>query len=198
MRSKLLLVLTLAFPFFFAANTFASNLINNGGFETGDFNGWTTGGFFVDTMVVSGPFYAYSGAAEGTFYAVLGPDNVDATLSQTFADTRGGSYVFSFYFAAADDPLSEILAAWDGTILYDVVNPTTGGTWDLLSFNVTGTGSDTIQFTFRDDPGYMALDGVSVVPAGNSSTPEPGSFVLLATGIAALGGTLRRKSRAIR
>lgn len=59
------------------------------------------------------------------------------------------------------------------------------------SYQVTGTGSDTIEFAARDDPAWIAVDNVSVTPA--TTTPEPSSLMLMGTGILALGGTIRRK-----
>jgi hypothetical protein len=195
MRPKtLLVVVALAIAVMVSApKTFAQNLLANGSFETGDFTGWTTGGTFEDTEVVSGAFYQYTGAQDGSFYAVLGPVGSDATLSQTFSDTVGGHYTFSFWMNSVGDNPSDFSASWDGTQLLALTNPTTGGTWTQFSYNVTGTGSDTVQFAFRDDPGYIALDNVSVSAAGGGSAPEPSSIMLFGTGVVALGGVIRRK-----
>jgi hypothetical protein len=56
---------------------------------------------------------------------------------------------------------------------------------------VTGTGSDTLTFAFRDDPGWMALDNVAVT----QNAPEPSSLLLLGTGVLGLAGMVRRKFR---
>jgi hypothetical protein len=188
MRPKtLLVVVALAVALIFSApKTFAQNLVANGSFETGDFTGWTSGGNFEDTFVETGAFYQYSGAEDGLYYAALGPVGSDGTLSQTITDVAGGHYSFSFWFAAVGDNPSDFSASWDGTQLLSLTNPTTGGVWTQYSYNVTGTGSDTLQFAFRDDPGYMALDNVVVSSSGGGSTPEPSSILLL-------GGMARRK-----
>ncbi len=196
MRPKcLLVVVALAVAFTVnAPKTFAQNLVSNGSFETGDFTGWTTGGNFEDTFVVSGAFGAYSGAQDGNFYAVLGPVGSDGTLSQTLSDTAGAHYTFSFWFASVGDNPSDFSASWDGTQLLSLTNPDTGSSYTEYSYSVTGTGSDTIQFAFRDDPGYMALDNVSVTAnTGTGTTPEPSSFILMGSGILALGGMIRRR-----
>ncbi len=142
MRPKILvLVVALAVVFSVGVpKAFATNLITNGGFETGDFTGWTTGGNFEDTEVVSGAFYAYTGAQEGNFYAVLGPVGSDATLSQTFSDTVGAHYTFSFWLNAVGDSPSDFSASWDGTQLLSLSDPNTGGAWTQYSYTATGTG----------------------------------------------------------
>lgn len=188
-----LVVLAFGAPAAFAG----TNLVNNGGFETGDFTGWTTGGNFEFTQVVSGPFYVYPGAQEGTFYATLGPtsaDGGDGTLSQTLSTVNGAQYTFSFWLAAVGDSPSDFSASWDGTTLYSATDPDTGGAWTQFSFNVTGTGSDTLSFSFDDDPAYIALDNVSVMQ-NTGTTPEPSSIMLLGSGVIALGGAIRRKMR---
>jgi hypothetical protein len=194
MRLKTLLVIVaLVVCVASAPATFAQNLITNGSFETGDFTGWTTGGNFEDTQVVSGAFYDYTAAQDGTFYATMGPVGSDGTISQTLADVAGAQYTVSFWFASVGDNPSDFSVSWDGTQLLSLTNPNTGSAWSQYTYNVTGTGSDTLTFAFRDDPAYMALDNVSVTENSGQSVPEPSSLLLLGTGVLGLGGMVRRK-----
>lgn len=194
MRTKTLLVIAVfALCVCLAAPaSYAQNLLTNGSFETGDFTGWTTGGNFEDTEVVSGAFYDYTGAEDGNFYAVLGPVGSDGTLSQTLSTVAGAQYNISFWFASVGDSPSDFSVSWDGTPLLSLSNPNTGANWTQYTYTATGTGSDTLSISFRDDPGYMALDNVSVTQQA-SSVPEPSSLLLLGTGVLGLGGIVRRK-----
>ena len=176
-----------------SAPAFAQNLLTNGSFETGDFTGWTTGGNFEFTQVTSGAFYDYTGAEDGTYYVTMGPVGTPGSLSQTFTDTAGAQYTFSFWFASVGDNPSSFSASWDGTQVLNLSNPDTGANWTQFTFTETGTGSDTISFSFRDDPAYLALDNVSVTEQSGSSVPEPSSLLLLATGALGVGGFVRRK-----
>ncbi|MFI5116070.1 MAG: PEP-CTERM sorting domain-containing protein [Terriglobales bacterium] len=199
MRQKALLVVAalVAVLLVGAPTAFATNLLTNGSFETGDLSGWTLGGV-SGTIVVTGPFSYYSGAEDGSWYVGLGPVGGDGTLSQTFSDTPGTHYTFSFWFASAGDNPSDFSAYWDGTQLLSLTNPNTGVNWTQFSFDVVGTGSDTVQFNFRDDPAWLALDNISVGTGPPPTTPEPSSLLLLGSGLLTVGGVIRRKFRANR
>jgi hypothetical protein len=196
MRAKTLLVVAAMLIMVCAPAAFAQNLVTNGGFETGDFTGWTEGGNFEFSQVVSGPFYVYTGAQEGNFYATFGPVGSDGTLSQVLTTQAGTQYTFSFWLNAVGDDPSDFSAMWDGTTVYSATDPNTGGNWQNFSFTETGTGHDTITFAFRDDPAYIALDNVSVTPSGGgTSVPEPSSILLMGSGVLGLAGVIRRKFR---
>lgn len=193
MRPKfLLVVVALAVAFIVTApKTFAQNLVQNGSFETGDFTSWNVNGL---EEVVTGPFSVYSAAQDGNFYSVWGNVGGDGSISQTIADTAGGQYNLSFWFASNGDNPSDFSVSWDGNVLLSLTNPNTGIPWTQFSFNVTGTGSDTLTFTGGDDPAWMALDNISVSQSGGTgTTPEPSSFLLLGSGVLAVGGVVRRK-----
>ncbi len=195
MQAKTLLVVVAVTILLLAPAAFAQNLLTNGSFQDGNFNNWTTGGNFEDTEVVSGAFYDYTGSQDADgFYAVLGPVGSDGTLSQSFTTQAGAQYTFSFWIASVGDDPSDFSASWDGTVVYSATNPNTGANWTELSFTETGTGHDTIQFNFRDDPAYIGLDNVSVTQVP-STVPEPSSFLLLGSGALGLAGVIRRKLR---
>ncbi len=192
MRLKTLLVIA-AFALFVSLTpmTFAQNLLTNGSFETGDFTGWTVNGL---EEVVTGPFAYYNGAQNGSWYTVWGNIGNDGSISQTFTDTPGQSYTFSFWFAANGDNPSDFSAYWNGTQLLSLSNPNTGAVWTEYTFTgLVGTGSDTITFNGRDDPSWMALDNVSVTAQTGGTVPEPSSLILLGSGVLGLGGVIRRK-----
>ena len=121
----------------------------------------------------------------------MGTPSSDGTLSQTFSTTPGTSYIFSFYFSAGGDNPSDFSALWDGISLVTLSNPNTGSVYDQFAYSVIGTGSDTIQFKFRDDSWYMLLDDVTVIPG---PVPEPGTMGLLFAGFGALAVVRHRRA----
>src|ERR1035437_5299717 len=150
MRQKALLVVAalVAVLLVGAPTAFATNLLTNGSFESGTLTGWTDIGDGV--VLANGPFSYYSAAEDGTWYLALGPVGGDGTLSQTFSDTAGQHYTFSFWFASVGDNPSDFSASWDGISVLSLTNPNTGANWSEFSFDVVGTGSDTISFAERD------------------------------------------------
>jgi hypothetical protein len=174
------------------------NLVDNGSFETGDFTGWTQGGNTGSTAVLSGAYYVYSGAEDGTYFAVLGPVGSDGTLDQSLATTVGDTYTLSFYLASVGDSPSDFSASLGGTTLYSVIDPNSGGAYTQYVFGYTATSSSTdLNFTFRDDPAFMALDNIAVT-LGAPSVPESKTLAAGLLALPALGlWTLKRRGQSM-
>ena len=157
------------------------NLVANCGFETGSFTDWTESGSFT--------FVFGAGANSGTYMVLMGTPTADGTLSQVVSTTPGRPYIFSFYFAADGDNSSDFSALWDGVPLVSLTDPNTLSGYEQLAYPVVGTGSDTIQFKFRDDAWYMSLDDVVVTPG---PVPEPGTMEMLFAALGTLALIRRR------
>jgi hypothetical protein len=143
--------LVVAFAFFVAAlPAHAANIVINPGFETGDFTGWTEGGHLDHTFVDTVPNAPHS----GSFAAQLGAVGGDNTLSQILSTVAGTTYDLSYWHIYAPDagPVGDFSVQWNSTTIHSEVSvdPPTPQTWTLYNFLVTGTGSDTLQFTSRD------------------------------------------------
>jgi len=164
------------------------NLIQNCGFETGDFTGWS-GTATTDNPVFTGvdSFASY----EGQYEAYIAPLGATDTLSQTVATIAGFTYTIQFALMNDTTPTTDtnsFLATFGGTTLLSQTK-TPADAYTLYTYHVVGTGApETLTFTARNDPGFFTLDSVSV-----STTPEPSSFILLGTGVAGLAGAARRR-----
>jgi VCBS repeat-containing protein len=130
----------------------------NGGFETGDFTGYSFSGASVEALFVGDSF--------GTYAAALG----SGFLEQDVATTAGQHYTLSFYAAGDADTNSESLSVfWDGAQIFAQTDVALGFT--KYTFDVVGDSSDpTTQlfFDFNTDGSGMFLDQISITP-----TPGP-------------------------
>jgi hypothetical protein len=167
------------------------NLIVNGGFETGDFTGWTAVAVSYPIYVTSTPADVYAGvyAAQIAGYT-YGPD----TLTQVVSDTSGQNYALSFWVDQAPSNLTSANIIfdvnWDGSTVFSQVVPTSSGYQNYM-VTVTGSGADTLEFVSANNPGLTFLDNVSLT----SGIPEASTWAMMMLGFAGLGFAGYRKTK---
>ena len=155
--------------------------IVNGGFETGDFTGWTRSG----TTSISGM------AHSGNYAAQLGstsPTNGNSSISQTFTAPGSGGTVAFWYQVHCPDTLTY---DWATASLKDNTTGTTTSVlakscvansgWVQKSASVTAGHSYTLTLISHDDnypgdPTYTLYDDVTLSPA----SPPPNDFSISA------------------
>lgn len=171
----------------------SSNLVQNCGFETGDFSGWTLLGDTVHAGVDA--FDARSGAF-GAYLAGLGSIAANDTnftdLQQVLTTTAGATYTLSYssaHFTNADvTPDNVFAASIDNNLIAGSFQLNVGNLGYTVAAPFTFTANSsatTLDFLAEDANFYFSLDDVSVIP-GTSPVPEPGSLFLFSSTAAAL------------
>ena len=141
-------------------------VLQNGGFETGDFTGWTLNADATVNQVTGTSGLVHS----GSYGAELGQSSANPLgyLYQTLTTIPGQSYVVSLWLDNPNNSVgatpNQFFVQWNGTTIYNVVNlPYTA--WTNLQFLVTANSSSSVlQFGFYDAPYYLGLDDISVTP----------------------------------
>ncbi|MFO1433549.1 MAG: PEP-CTERM sorting domain-containing protein [Candidatus Competibacteraceae bacterium] len=157
------------------------DLITNGGFETGDFTGWTVNPL---PMSAGGTGYTDVGSVyvhSGTYAALIGEPGFDGTLSQTLTTLPGVVYDLEFWLASGGDTPNDFSVRWNGALRYIGIN-LSAFDYTRFAFQVIGTGSDVLEFAARNDSGFFNLDDVSLL-----QVPEPASAWLVGLGVILLG-----------
>ena len=131
------------------AGSASAALITNGGFETGDFTGWTLSKNFNQSEVESTDVFA------GDFAACFGPNGKLGFLSQAISTEPGQTYTLSFVLLNEQSRHNEFLVQVDGDVVTDLVD---ASQFDWTPFSVNFVADDsqtTIDFGFRHAPGHM-------------------------------------------
>lgn len=136
-------------------------LVLNGDFESGDLTDWSSSG---DAFVDDGTYTMLAPYA-GTYFAALGTIGFPGYISQTLPTTAGATYLLSLWLDSPDGATpNEFSTSWNHQTIFGQSNISAIG-WTNLQFVVKATASSTVlRFDFRDDPSYLGLDNVSVVP----------------------------------
>jgi PEP-CTERM motif len=177
----------------FPCGTVPSNQVKDCGFESGGFFGppksWTLSGNPAQNAVTNNPLYVLS----GTYGAALGQVGSEATLSQTI---DGNTFTFQFrndvnYWGVDEISLIPVKSLGGGLELYhynfyleNTSDGTTPNNFTLL-WNGVDVGPTLVN--------AQAFPYVGIFGNVAGTTPEPGTLILLGTGILGLAGTLRRK-----
>jgi PEP-CTERM motif len=171
----------------YSAQPAYATIVANGGFETGDFSGWTPFGNLGFSGVGCVPDVSPADVAEGICAASFGPIGDTGGISQLLTLDVGSHYQLSFAFMP-DGGIPSSFSVSLGGVLLSLDDPAASG-YQIYTFDVFATSAlENLVFTFRDDPGFLLLDAVSLV------IPEPGTIALLAIGLAGmLFMGLRRK-----
>ena len=166
------------------------NLVVNGSFATGDFTGFTLSGDTGQVFVAGNPNIG----SPSMFAAALTTSSAVGTLSQSLNTVAGQEYTVSFMLqgdGATPNMFSATLGTTPLVTLTDVPATPAATTY---TFDYTATASPSVlAFNFRDDPGYLYLTGISVVPF--NAVPEPPAVIGLGMGGLILAGYLWRQRR---
>jgi hypothetical protein len=174
-----------------------ANLVVNGGFETGDFTGWSVNGNFL--VVEQGGISYFGGPSlvphGGISFAAFGSYPTPGSISQTLATIAGDTYEVNWFLASNGTTPNEFGAQFGSRTLFDETdipaNSVIGDTYTYTEYSyevVASSDSTTLTFYGLNEPSYLALDDVSV-----NAVREPTSVALVAVGAGCLFGHSRRR-----
>jgi hypothetical protein len=120
-----------------------ANLVTNGGFETGDFTGWTQGGNNTGAIFLTS---TSSFVHSGTWAAFVGPVGSDGTLTQNIATTTGQTYEVSLWLRPDGVGPNDFGVSFGGITSLTLTNVPTGPytrfTFDVVASSANSPCSD--------------------------------------------------------
>ena len=154
--------------------TLAVDLVQNGGFETGDFINWIATNADTTTFFVTNADYPFPipPPHSGNYLTLFVDQELDY-FSQTIQTVPGQAYQISFWVNCDDLYPNEFLVNWNGQTLFDSALTSdniygtnfTPNVWSNFQFTATATSNNAvIEFGAYNDNGYTGLDDVSVQP----------------------------------
>ena len=142
-------------------------LVSNGGFETGDFTGWTEFGDITFNGVDG--FNPHGGAFMGYF----GP-LTSGGIQQTLAVPAGSTVHISFWYTSEGGLTPNSIAVSLGSVSVFNISDVTSTTYQQFSGDfVAAETNPVLTFSFTDEPDYLDVDDVSAVLTGTG--PHCGS-----------------------
>lgn len=156
----------------FIAAAAQAELVTNGGFETGDFTGWTQHG---DTGATSTWTFNSHG---GTWNAYFGPVGGFGGIYQVLSANPGDQLHLSFWMLVETTATpNAMFAELDGVTVASVTDYTNLNWVEFTADITVANANPELRFSFYNPPSYFDLDDVSV-----TRVPEPGMAGLLALG----------------
>jgi hypothetical protein len=184
-RRSLIAAASFLVCFSLAAPLLATELVINGGFETGTFSGWDLSGS-TDYMSVSS---VYGDAKTGTYGAKLGPMAAHGFLSQSqaMATNPGDIYQISWWLRNGASGTNDFNVTWGGSTLLSASNMAQQPYTSYADSRLASGTSTALTFAVRNDPNFFYLDDVSVTLAGHQqlSASSDATKVLVGTSGAA-------------
>ena len=164
-----------------AAGQAQADVLVNGGFETGTFDGWTLSGDTHGSAVLGNMLHnayvsqggAYHVESDTTFFAPISSTHIPFSLQQTIQTHIGDQYRLSLWADGLDQAEvgAQVRAAWNGALLIDTGNYfSTKNVWTEYSYDLVATTSTSVlKIDLINGQGETGLDSVSVLDL----TPQP-------------------------
>ena len=149
-----------------------TNIVTNGGFETGTTGSWTVVDLSNGVQVLPIPPFVYSGTYGLAFgpYVNLNNPNGSGSISQILPTTSGSSYNL-FFWLLSNQGQTLFQLYWEGNLIADlsaVNNPYTQYTYGVTA---SMNGSE-LKFLGDNELAYYGLDDISVFPLVGGILPE--------------------------